>query len=281
MTGTVSGGLFGLVLVLSSCVATVAAGEPGVAGPVEASDARATTRPAPTTAPARSGALVGAFSRLLAGMAMEHHRESGKMPPGATDVQFVPRTAGRYERIAPGLFDAPAAVFDDAANRTAATQALRVLSDADRALPTFTAFLYDRFADGELKGAELELARRVFEGHAAIVKQANAPTVVLRVGDDGKVEYAFRGRRVADADALADALAGESEKSHPLRIRASRDVPFSSVVRVFNLARQAGFGKIELAATDEPADRASADAPARPTPRAASDATPSADASAP
>ncbi len=269
MTGKVSGGLFGLLLALSSCVATVAAVESGVTGPVEATGRRATTRPAATTAPVRSGALAGAFSRLLAGMVMEHHRRSGEMPPGSTDVQFVPRMARKYERIAPGLFDAPADVaFDDAANRTAATQALCVLADADRALPAFTRFLYARFTDGELKGAELALALRIFEGHAASVKQASTPAVVLRV-DDGKVEYTYRGRRVADAEALAETLAREGDKDRPLKIRAPRDAPFESVVRVFNLARQAGFERIAFAAADDPPAHTAAGRAAGPATRPA------------
>lgn len=90
---------------------------------------------------------------------------------------------------------------------------------------------------------------------AATASPAAARLAPLEVEVDAGGETLVDGRRLANADALVDALAAEHEAGRPLLLAADRDARHHAVVRVLDAARRAGFVDVQLAARS-PANQA-------------------------
>lgn len=149
---------------------------------------RPTSRPAtaPATRPAagkQSKVLAKAAVELLARAVLQHRKATGKLPPGATKAQFVVRFFQGLDKLDPHLLHVTAereralerGSFDDRRNAARMRAAIAKLEQLRAELPWISRYIIEWSRKGELKGAELEVGRRIAEAHLrTILKEAGA-----------------------------------------------------------------------------------------------------------
>ena len=127
-----------------------------------------------------SDVLGGAAVRILADFVVAQKQATGKIPPGATEANFVIAFFEGLKATYPELLRVSAeqekryaaGMFDDANAAVRAKSAIAKLADAEAALPKLTQFVVTQLQAGKLSGAKLAFAARLLE---ATAKRAAAP----------------------------------------------------------------------------------------------------------
>ena len=127
----------------------------------------------PVAQKTESQVLREAFAETLAELAGIIKQEKGKLPPEATEPDFVVRNMEMTKDRFPSLFmvsareeaDFEAGMFRDDDNKKRMKQSVQKLEDYERALPLMSQFLIHKLMNGKLEGAQLELATRLLSSH--------------------------------------------------------------------------------------------------------------------